>query len=195
MLTEAQTFSALKNNTVGRCPTCNTNPLYVTAAQPDTMGISTNRGTVVVPAWAFTIQGLNAQVIETALPPSSYATEDSVPMPAENLGLLGKGFVGAIEASAVSADGRTLEMWLTNNPCDPAAEWGGLVAEVGDVAVVGGWIHDPHPAKDCAGGGNFVQGQYVTVRLAAPLGDRVILNAATGTPALYPFHPEPASTK
>jgi hypothetical protein len=38
-------------------------------------------------------------------------------------------------------------------------------------------------------------GQYVTVRLAAPLGDRVILDAAAGSPAPYPFQPAPATTK
>jgi hypothetical protein len=158
------------------------------------MGIPTNRGTAVVPAWAFTIQGLGTQVIQAALPPGSYVTENSVRMPAENLGPLGKAFVGAAQAAVVSADGRTLEMWLANNPCSPPATWGGLVAEVGDVVVVGGWIHDPHPlpATACVAGG---RGQDVTVRLAAPLGDRVILDAATGSPAPYPFDPAPATTK
>jgi hypothetical protein len=115
-------------------------------------------------------------------------------MPAENLGPLDKAFAGAAQAAVVSADGRTLEMWLACKPSSPAATWGGLVAEVGDVVVVGGWIHDPHPppATACVAGG---RGQGVTVRLAAPLGDRVILDAATGSPAPYPFDPAPGTTK
>jgi hypothetical protein len=190
LLSEAQTFSALKNNAVARCPSCVTTPLTVTLAQPDTMGLPTSEGAAVVPAWSFTIQALGEGVSEAALPPGSYITENSVRMPAENLGPLGNGFVGATEASVLSADGRTLGMWLANDPCSPAATWGGLVAEVGDVVVVGGWIHDPHPAA-AAGGGCVASGlgQYVTVRLAAPLGDRVILDAATGSPAPYPFDP------
>jgi hypothetical protein len=188
VLSEAQTFSALKHNAVGRCPSCKTTPLTVTLAQPDTMSVPTSEGTAVVPAWSFTIQELGGGVSQAALLPGSYITENSVRMPAENLGPLGKGFVGATEASVLSADGRTLGMWLANDPCDPAATWGGLVAEVGDVVVVGGWIHDPHPA---AGGGCVASGlgQYVTVQLAAPLGDRVVLDAATGSPAPYPFDP------
>jgi hypothetical protein len=146
----------------------------------------------VVPAWAFTIQGLGTQVIRAALPPGSYVTESSVRMPAENLGPLSRAFVGAAQAHVVSADGRTLEMWLASNPCSPPATWGGLVAEVGDVVVVGGWIRDPHPATACVAGG---RGQDATVRLAAPLGHRVILDAATGSPAPYPFDPAPATTK
>jgi hypothetical protein len=193
VLSEAQTFSALKNNTVGKCPGCNTQPLAVTFAQPDTIDIPTNRGSAIVPAWAFTIPDMDMQVLEVALSPSSYITEDSVPGPTLNVGAPGEGFVGAIEASVVSADGRTLEMYLANDPCRPPATSGGLVAEVGDVVVVGGWIHDPQRATGgCVAGGI---GQYVMVRLASPLGDRVILDAATGSPAPYPFHPAPAGTK
>ena len=83
-------------------------------------------------------------------------------------------------------------MWLANNPCRQPATYGALVAEVGDVVVVGGWIHDTHQITDCVEGGD---GQYVTVRLAAPLGGRVILDAGTGLPAPYPFRPEPAPAK
>jgi hypothetical protein len=194
VLSEAQTFSALKNNTVGRCPSCNTPPLAVTDAQPSTLYLQTNRGGALVPAWAFTIPNMGGQVIEAALPPGTYITENSVRVPAENLGPVGKGFVGATEASVLSADGRTLGMSLDSNPCSPPATWGGLVAEVGDVVVVGGWINDPHPIGGCVAGAGGA-GQYVTVRLAAPLGHRLILDAGTGLPAPYPFHPAPAAAR
>lgn len=192
VLSEAQTFSALKNNALGRCPNCHTTPLAVTNAQPDTMPVPTNRGTAVVPAWLFSIPAMGEGIEEAALAPGSYVTENSARGAPANLGPLGAGFVGAAEASALTPDGRTLGMYLDSDPCDPPATWGGLVAEVGDVVVVGGWIHDPHPITSCVAGG---QGQYVTVHLAAPLGDRVILDAATGSPAPYPFNPAPAATK
>jgi hypothetical protein len=197
VLSEAQTFSALKSNTVvGRCPSCHTTPLAVTDAQPDTMGIPTNRGTAVVPAWLFSIPDLGGGVIQAALPPGSYVPESSAAGPAENLGPLGAAFVGANEASALSADGRTLGMYLASNPCSPPAKYGGLVAEVGGVVVVGGWIQDPQPIAGCAASRwGYNPGQYVTVRLAAPLGGRLILDAGTGLPAPYPFHPAPAATK
>ena len=52
-----------------------------------------------------------------------------------------------------------------------------LEAEVGGVVVVGGWMHDQDQA--CAA---MLAQRQVTVRLAAPLGDRIILDAATGQP-------------
>jgi hypothetical protein len=194
VLSEAQVFSALKTNTErGRCPSCRTTPLAVTGAQPTSMAIATNRGTASVPAWGFTISGANGPVFQAAIPPGSYVLEDSVRQPAENLGPLGKAFVGTFVASLDGNDGRTLEMELSGVPCDPAATWGGLVAEVGDVVVVGGWIHDPHPGGTCPA--NLI-GSQVTVRLAAPLGDRTILDAATDLPlSPSPFRGAPVTAK
>jgi hypothetical protein len=188
VLSEAQTFSALKNNTWGRCPGCATKPLDVTYAQPYNLAIKTSRGDALVPAWAFTVQGVDGLVLQAALTPGSYITENSVRVPAENLSPLGHGFVGANEASVLSPDGRTLSLYLANNSCSQPATSGGLVAEVGDVVVVGGWVHDPQPVANCVPSD---LGQYVTVRLAAPLGNRMILDAATGLPAPSPFHPAP----
>ena len=176
VLSEAQVFSALKNNTAGRCPSCATTPLAVTAAQPTTMQIPTSRGTASVPAWAFTLQGVSMPVIQAALRPGSYVTQYSSHQPAEQLGPLGNGFVGAVAATP-AAGGRTLTLMLEGSPCETT--WGGLVAEAGDVVVVGGWMHDPHPDAPCAAS---LVGRTVTVRLAKPLGDRVILDAATDSP-------------
>jgi hypothetical protein len=188
VLSAAQTFDALKHNAVGlRCPACQTRPITVTGAQPDTLSVSSNRGEAVIPAWRFTLADPGGPVFQAALPPGSYLAEDSVRGPAENLAPLGPGFVGAVEVSAASPTNPVLLMWLASNPCRTPATWGGLVAEVGDVVVVGGWIHDPAPAA--AGCRPAGLGQYVQVRMARPLGSRVILDAATGLPAPYPFHP------
>jgi hypothetical protein len=192
VLSEAQVFRALKNNTGGRCPSCQTTPLAVTGAQPTTMAVATSRGTAQVPAWAFTVSGANGLVFQSALPPGSYVPESSVRPPAENLGPLGKAFVGTGTSALAGNDGRTLKMTLPGAPCDPAATWGGLAAEVGNVVVVGGWIYDPHPAAACA---SALIAIPVTVRLAAPLGDRVILDAATGLPVTPRFAGAPAKAK
>jgi hypothetical protein len=82
-----------------------------------------------------------------------------------------------------SADGRTLTVGLGGSPCDTA--WGGLAAEVDGVVVVGGWMHDPNAAQPCAA---VLVLRLAAVRLAAPLGDRVVLDAATG----WPVTEEPA---
>lgn len=184
VLSEAQVFAALKDNSGGRCPSCVTKPLAVTAAKPTTMSIPTSRGTATVPAWSCTLQGVSTPVVRAALPPGSYVTQYSYRAPTEQLGPLGKGFVGAVGATA-SPDGRTLTLTLTGSSCAPMrgrleSTWGGLVAEVGGMVVVGGWMHDPRPARACAAD---LIGRTVTVQLAKPLGDRVILDAATGWPA------------
>jgi hypothetical protein len=99
VLNEAQVFGALKNNTEGRCPSCRTTPLAVTGAQPTTMVFATSRGDASVPAWAFTVTGANGPVFQAAIPPGSYVLEDSVRQPAENLGPLGRAFVGTAVAT------------------------------------------------------------------------------------------------
>jgi hypothetical protein len=188
VLSEAQAFRAMKNNTGGKCPSCATTPLAVTAAAPTTMPVATSRGSATVPAWAFTLQGVSAPVLQAALPPGSYVTQYSFRQPAEQLGPLGKGFVGAVAATP-AADGRTLTLMLAGSPCDTT--WGGLVAEAGDVIVAGGWMHDPHPDAPCAA--SLVL-RTVTVRLATPIGHRLILDAATGWPtSQVPLFAKPAA--
>ncbi len=77
-----------------------------------------------------------------------------------------------------SADGRTLTVGLPGGSCETT--WGGLVSEAGGVVVVGGWMYNPNPDQACAG---VLLLRKVTVHLAAPLGDRVVLDGATGQPA------------
>jgi hypothetical protein len=174
VLSEARAFSELASGR--QCPGCATTPLAVTAARPTTLDVLTSRGTASVPAWAFTLKGVSAPVIQAALAPGSYLTPDTYGSSAEKLAPLGTAFVGGGPVTP-SADGRTLTVGLGGSPCDTA--WGGLVAEVGGVVVVGGWMHNPNPAQPCAA--MLVQ-RGAAVRLAAPLGDRVVLDAATGRP-------------
>jgi hypothetical protein len=174
VLSEARVFSALTSSR--ECPGCVTTPLAVTAARPVTLDVATSRGRASVPAWAFTLKGVHAPVVEAALPPGSYATPYTYGSPAERLGPVGSAFVGATYAGT-SADGRTLTLDLPASPCD--ATWGGLVAETGGVVVIGGWVHDPDPDEPCTA---MLVTRTATVRLAAPLGSRLVLDAATGQP-------------
>jgi hypothetical protein len=174
VLSESRVFGELTSSR--QCPGCATTPLAVTAARPTTLNISTSRGLASVPAWAFTLKGVSTPVIQAALAPGSYITPQTYGSSAEKLAPLGPAFVGG-GAVRPSADGRTLTVVLGGSPCDTA--WGGLAAEAGGVVVVGGWMHDPNPAQPCAA--MLVQ-RLAAVRLAAPLGDRVVLDAATGRP-------------
>jgi hypothetical protein len=182
VLSEAQVFGDLTGSR--QCPGCATTPLAVTAARPTTLDVATSRGRASVPAWAFILKGVSAPVIQAALPPGSYVTPNTYGTPTENVRPLGTAFVGG-EPVWPSADGQTLTVGLPGSPCDTT--WGGLDAEVGGVVVVGGWMQDQdlNPDQSCAA---VLELRKVTVRLAAPLGDRIILNAATGQPVT----PEPA---
>src|SRR5262249_15608984 len=75
VLSEAQTCSKLTDSR--ECPSCVTTPLDVTAAAPTTLAVETSRGLARVPAWAFTLQGVSAPVIQAALPADSYITPGS----------------------------------------------------------------------------------------------------------------------
>lgn len=174
VLSEARVFSELTSSR--QCPGCVTTPLAVTSAKPTALKVATSRGIASVPAWAFTLKGVSTPVIQAALPPGSYVTPNTYGTPSEKLGPLGPGFVGAVTAN-VSTDGRTLTVGLAGSVCDTA--WGGLVAEAGGAVVVGGWMHDPDPDQPCTA--QLVL-RTATVRLAAPVGTRVILSASTGEP-------------
>ena len=175
VLSEAQTFRELTSSR--QCPACATTPLDVTAAKPTTLAVGTSRGIAKVPAWAFTLEGVSGPVIQAALPPGSYVTPGGTGNPsAARLAPLGKAFTGAGNAT-VSADGRTLTLQLFGGVCD--ATWGGLETEADGAVVVGGWEDDPTPNTPCAAVGVF---HTTTVRLPAPVGDRVIIDASTGQP-------------
>ena len=175
VMSEARTFSEL---TASReCPACATAPLDVTAATPTTLPVATSRGIAKVPAWAFTLKGVSGPLIQAALPPGSYVTPGGTGSPsAARLAPLGKAFAGAGYA-AVAADGRTLTLRLFGGVCD--ATWGGLATEADGAVVVGGWAVDPNPNVPCAAVGISLT---ATVRLPAPVGNRVIIDASTGQP-------------
>jgi hypothetical protein len=138
------------------------------------------------PSGAAKLAFVNGDLVFTGQPPSgapsgvvtwSDATLNTEGMPAEKLRPLGASFVGGVTVTP-SADGRTLTVGLPGGSCETT--WGGLVSEVGGVVVVGGWLHNPNPDQACAG---VLLLRKVTVHLAAPLDDRVVIDGATGQPA------------
>ena len=176
VLSAARSFDALTRG--GSCVACVSTPLVVTAARPTTVAVPTSRGTASVPAWAFTIKGVSSPVIQVALAPGSYVTPHSngAILPARELRPLGTGFAATTNAH-VSVTGRTLTLSLDGEYCD--AKWGGLVYETGGAVVVGGWLYRPDPKGGCLAA---IVRRLAVVRLAAPVGGRVVLDAATGQP-------------
>jgi len=176
VLSATRAFDALTRG--GSCVTCVSTPLVVTAARPTTVAVPTSRGTASLPAWAFTIKGVTTPVIQVALAPGSYVTpqSDGAILPAKELRPLGTGFAATTNAH-VSVTGRTLTLSLDGEYCD--TKWGGLAYETGGAVVVGGWLYRPDPHGGCLAA---IVRRLAAVRLAAPVGDRVVLDAATGQP-------------
>ncbi|GAB3063806.1 hypothetical protein [Micromonospora schwarzwaldensis] len=145
-------------------------PLTVTAVRLGSAPVWTSRGRAEVPAWLFTVEELAVPVARLAVAPRAVGT---VPGGAADTGPLPAGLVAAQELRAV-ADNR-LDYLVGVGACDGAPT--PLVREGPDVVVVGA-------AVVAATGPCTMQLALkpVSVTLAAPLGDRTVLDVGSGAP-------------
>jgi hypothetical protein len=173
LLTAAQAYRkiATEQSCQGQpCPPS----LVVTGAKADTLTVWTSRAKASAPAWTFTVPSLRSPITMAALAPGSYRTQ-----PASLPGLTGgalAGFTGAA-LGAVSADGRQIHVLVGKSPCDTRS--GALVYETSTAVVVGSWTYNPHPHASCAAS---LLMESVPVRLARPLGQRVVVSVSDGRP-------------
>lgn len=145
-------------------------PLTVTAVELGTVPVHTSRGTAQVPAWLFTTEELAAPVARLAVAPSAVgpAPSPSVVPPEQ-----GTGFAWAQNLAVI--DGAKLTYRLGVGACD--TDITPLVAERDDAIVVAGRVTTSTGV--CT---DQLVIHPVTVTLAAPLGARPVLDAATGAP-------------
>lgn len=143
--------------------------LTITAATLGSTPLRTNRGTVTVPAWIFTVPRLPGPVARVAVAPGTLARAPEVPVPAADTAA---SFVGAHRLNA--ADGERLTFTIGTGACQEGAA--GLVHETDDVVVIGG---DPGRATagPCIGSLAY---RTVTVTVTRPLGGRPVVDAVTG---------------
>jgi hypothetical protein len=173
LLTAAQAY-----RTIATEQSCQGQPcppkLVVTGAEPDTLAVATSRGTATVPAWTFTVRSLASPITVAALAPGSYQTQpDHLPgLKSGNL----DGFTGAA-LGRVSAGGRQIQVLVGKSPCDSRS--GALVYETATAVIVGSWTYDAHPGASCPA---VLEMRSVPVKLARPLGNRVVLSVADGRP-------------
>ncbi|MFF0200377.1 hypothetical protein [Streptomyces sp. NPDC005017] len=152
--------------------------LVVTGARLGTMKLVTSRGPATVPAWLFTLDGYDTPLKRVALDPSEKPESPIGPAadsPSNEQWPLQQ-FV------RTSRDGRSVTVLAGHGSCDkgPAAD----VLETDGSVVLSGWIRDPSDG-DCTADLRFTE---VTVKLAEPVGDRVLLDAFTGRPVPYGDH-------
>ena len=165
----------------GACTDCR--PLQITAARLTTGPVQTSRGAATAPTWEFTLQGTAVRLTRAA-----FAHPVTVANPAEASGSsVGVG----IESATVSADGRAITVRFVGAPepgNQPCGEDYTTEAAESDLAVV--VIVTRHPNNPLFGGCSSV-GAYrtATAQLAAPLGERAVLDIQQGLPV--PVKPSP----
>ncbi len=149
-------------------------PLAITGAKPGTLTVGTSRGNATVPAWTFTVRSLASPITVAALASGTYQTRpDKLPgLPSGGL----TGFTGA-GLGQVSADGRQIHVLVGKSPCDTKS--GALFYETSTAVVIGSWTYNPHPDAPCPA--SLIIGS-IPVRLARPLGSRVVLSVSDGRP-------------
>ncbi|PRX18765.1 hypothetical protein [Actinoplanes italicus] len=158
------------------CPECV--DLEVTGARLATMRVETTRGPATAPAWEFTIKGSAVRVTRLAadgsgtvrVTPPSWDPDNSV------AGL-------AISSAAGSPDSRQLTVGFTGSP-QPASEPCGIdyTAEAVESAsaVVVYLIETRHAENEACTAIGF--NRTAVAELAAPLGERAVLDVTQGLP-------------
>ncbi|MET7965369.1 hypothetical protein [Micromonospora sp. NPDC005305] len=145
-------------------------PLTVTGVTLGSASVRTSRGAATVPAWLFTVEGLRVPVARVAVAPSAVGTapEGIAPSrPADD------GVVAATDLRAV--DGNRIDYRVGTGACDgPPTP---LVLERDDVVVLGAGV-----VRSTGACTMQLVMKPLTVTLKAPLGNRAVLDVASGTP-------------
>ncbi|MFM9447668.1 hypothetical protein [Streptomyces acidiscabies] len=142
--------------------------LTVTSVKLGETTLPTSRGPATVPAWLFTVDGYNTPVSRAAVLPSKLPER---PLP-------GRAAPWTV-SRLLSVRGSTVTVVVPHGSCDAGASVDAL--ETPGSVVLTASVGDPEPGACIAS----LEMEPVTVRLAAPLGNRVLLDASTATPLPY----------
>ena len=149
-------------------------PLRLSRPRLGVMKIGTTRGSAQVPAWIFAITGSAVHVAHPAIATDAIVRIAPDTDPADGL---------AIESATLAADGQTLTVSFTgapgpaNKPC--GADYTALAVESANAVVVIVNEHRMPGNNACPAIG---APRTATVKLAAPLADRAVLELPHGTP-------------
>ncbi|MFF7865160.1 hypothetical protein ACFZCT_01685 [Streptomyces qaidamensis] len=150
--------------------------LTVTGVRKGEMTVATSRGPATVPAWLFTLKGYAGPLKRAAVDPSR--------PPAPPIGPLGQDVPADVLAplgglTQVAGNGRSLTVVAHHGSCDdgPVVDVLETSGSVVLSAAVTGVDDGPCTSE--------LRGKKVTVKLHAPVGDRIVLDAFTGRPVPY----------
>jgi hypothetical protein len=176
----ATAYRAMTNPRSGECPPpaggggCGW--LTVTRATLTTAEMATARGPATVPVWAFAVEGLDEPLLRVAVEPAQEVSDFEPQLPptptTDGVGL-------ASGQDVVRSQGRDLTVRVGIGSCDgdPVAH----VTQTDDLVVVGATVALPSGDVACDAMLNL---RELTVTLDRPLGDRPVLDLASGRPLL-----------
>lgn len=178
LVSAAQALEDLRTSAVTPCGTCQ--PLVVDQATLTTMTIIATRGGATVPAWSFRVQGSTASVLRIAV------STGAAPAPGSNVVPDDRSLID-VQSVNGSADSRDLTVHFTGAgaPADQTcgADYAVLAFESDTGVVIFVYLTReatlPPGVDGCLAIG-YPRTEAVT--LAAPLGDRMVFDAAFGQP-------------
>jgi hypothetical protein len=174
LISAQQAFSELKVSGGGSCPDCT--PLVITGAQLASGSIQTTRGPAAVPVWEFTLKGTAVRVTRVAVadrvlvvPPPWDSDDPPIGLSIDSAS--GKAGDRHLTVSFVGAPG------TADKPC--GADYTAEAVESGAAVVVIVTVH-----RNSFDGACTLVGALRTseVELAAPLGERAVLEVKQGLP-------------
>ncbi len=178
LMSAQEAIVALGATTEASCPDCAM--LLVTDARLISGPIETSRGPATGPIWEFTVQGTAVKVTRVAIAHAVVVAPDEV---GSQLGL-------AIDSGSASVSGTELTVAFVGAPDPgdkPCGEDYTAEAVESDLAVVVIVTRHPHVTVGaCRAVGAR---RTATATLAAPLGDRVVLDLQQGTPVTVELAP------
>lgn len=143
--------------------------LTVTGASPSTMRVQTARGPAVLPAWRFTFAETRVQALQAAVDaPMAMTMTSSSARSAPPMNQVER-------VKVATADGRNLTAYFISVPC--GQRYAGYAVESDN--AVGIVVVASNPSNRTCMAPGFLD--HVTVHLAAPLKDRVVIETARGT--------------
>lgn len=157
--------------------------LRITHVEFGSVAVLTSRGEARAPAWLFTVNGLGAPIARVAVAPSAITLPPAEADPGVRLPSIARA------DSLVSVDGRTVTFRIAVGACEHGFQ--PLVYETATSVVVGGTAI-PDPGVTACPAIGLVK--PVVAHLAAPLGDRLVLDVIGGQPLLIAEYPPTGPT-
>jgi hypothetical protein len=167
-ISAAEAFAALSrpDPAMASSGCASVNPIVISGARVGTAEFATDRGTARMTAWLFTAAGVVGEFAWPALVPSAFWN--------------GRMIEGSGNGASVSADGKALTFVFAGAPDSPGpcgADYRGAVAESAFAVAVAVQAMPHSSPNDLIACTAIAQERSVTVKLASPLGGRVVADA------------------